>query len=115
LYLKEVGAEMETGLGQTGERLWTPREAAKLLGVHFRTLARWAREGRVASVQVSGVRRFRLADLNTFVRLRAAKQTPDEQRLIESVTALEEKLHSTPSRQKTASAQRVRRPTRRRK
>jgi len=32
------------------ERLLTAREAANLLGVYFRTLRRWAREGKVASV-----------------------------------------------------------------
>lgn len=46
------------------DRLLTPREVAEMFGVRTTTIARWAREGRLASVSTPGRhRRYRLGDV----------------------------------------------------
>lgn len=47
-----------------GDRLLTPREVAALFRVKGRTVTRWAKEGRLASVRtLGGHRRFRESDV----------------------------------------------------
>lgn len=45
--------------------LLTPSEAAKLLGIHTKTLERWSREGRipVAGKTIGGHRRYKREEL----------------------------------------------------
>lgn len=46
----------------------TPSEVAQLFGVNVKTVSRWARAGKVASVRtMGGHRRFRYGDLVPFL------------------------------------------------
>lgn len=46
------------------DRLLTPREVAELFGVRTTTIARWAREGRLACLSTPGAhRRYRFGDV----------------------------------------------------
>jgi len=46
------------------DRLLTPKVAAQLLSVHWRSLCRWSQAGRVPCVRVGGCVRFRLSDIS---------------------------------------------------
>ena len=50
------------------EQLMTPREVASALGVDSRTVDRWRREGRIASIETpGGQHRFRRADVEAHI------------------------------------------------
>ena len=56
------------------EQLMTPREVASALGVDSRTVGRWRREGRIASIVTpGGTHRFRRADVEAHL---AASESP---------------------------------------
>lgn len=51
----------------------SPEEAARLLGISTRTLARYAREHRIRAVMLpSGHRRYRTADIQALLNPRAS-------------------------------------------
>lgn len=51
------------------EKLLMPHEAAALFGVNIKTLARWAREGKVPSVRtLGGHRRFRENEIRNILK-----------------------------------------------
>jgi excisionase family DNA binding protein len=51
----------------------SPEEAARLLGISPRTLARWAREHRIPAVILpTGHRRYRVADIEAVLHPRAS-------------------------------------------
>lgn len=57
--------------GTRGDQEVTPilvdaRRAAQLLSVSTRTLDRWRKAGKVPSLQLGGVRRYRVSDLHRF-------------------------------------------------
>ena len=55
-----------------GERLLTPVEAARMFGVTVRTLARWAREGKLASVRTpGGQRRYYAQEVKAILTMRS--------------------------------------------
>lgn len=56
----------------TPSGLLTPAEVAAIFRVGVRTVAAWARDGRLASVETpGGHRRFRSEDVEAFTRARA--------------------------------------------
>lgn len=58
--------------------LYTPAEAAEQLGLHPKTLVRFAREGRIGHVPIGRKIRFRDADIEAFIADNAVKpRTPE--------------------------------------
>lgn len=47
--------------------IWNPRQAARYLGIHPRTLTRMARRGEVPSIQIGRLWRFRQSDLDEWL------------------------------------------------
>ena len=48
---------------QLEERLLKPHELSEILQVHEVTLRRWAASGRIPSLKIGGIRRYRLGDV----------------------------------------------------
>jgi excisionase family DNA binding protein len=77
----------------------TPKEAAKQLGVHFRTLARWEKEGKIEAIKTpSGQRRYNVQSYTTrtesvrttviYARVSSRAQQPDLNRQIAAIANL---------------------------
>jgi len=101
------------------EPLLTAREGAKVLGCYYRTLRRWAREGRVPSVRESDSPwvRFRRADLAAFAEARKNPARATAQReaaVLETLTTIEAQLGGAgkPRRATKGTTAKPRRPTR---
>jgi excisionase family DNA binding protein len=64
--MNEAALQRIAGLGD--DHLLTPREAADVFGVRTTTIARWAREGRLASFTTpGGHRRYRLGHVRALL------------------------------------------------
>jgi excisionase family DNA binding protein len=71
------------------EQLLTPREAAGLLGVRTTTIARWSREGRLASVPTpGGHRRYRLADVRALLDAAEPAETELDRQIADDAVRL---------------------------
>jgi len=52
------------------EPLLTPREAAKLLAIHYDTILRWAKAGRIPFVRIGTRPKFKPSDIDKFINQR---------------------------------------------
>ncbi len=67
--LKSARIEAEQQLKeQQKERYLTGKEAAKMLGVDTSTLWRWGKAGHLHAVDVGGMKKYKLSEINNFVK-----------------------------------------------
>jgi len=74
------------------ERLLTPKEAARILGVHPLTLYRWAKKGKIKYVETpSGRMRYPMSEIQRLLKLREKKQIERLYRVALYVRHIDEK------------------------
>jgi len=61
---------------QVFEPLLTTEEAARLLGIHPKTLQKFARAGKVPAIRIGDLWRFRASELDLWVRAALSSSPP---------------------------------------
>ena len=58
------------------ERLWTAEDVARYLGMHVQTVYQKARDGLIPSIKIGDKRRFRRAEIESWLETQAGAPEP---------------------------------------